>query len=137
MALTRLILIQHAEAVEEEVDVTRPISDKGREDAGKMAKYMAGSNLKFTPGGARVDTLLHSGKLRAEQTAEIFQANILHHNDHCALGGEKLHVQKMIGMSGMGPNDDVAGVLMCFLCAQHTCTECTNDTKDVLRIGHL
>ena len=104
MALTRLILIQHAEAVEEEVDVTRPISDKGREDARKMAKYMAGSSLKFTPGGARVDTLLHSGKLRAEQTAEIFEANIFHHN-------EKLRVQKM---SGMGPNDDVAGVRMCF-----------------------
>ena len=104
MALTRLILIQHAEAVEEEVDVTRPISDKGREDARKMAKYMAGSNLKFTPDGARVDTLLHSGKLRAEQTAEIFEANIFHHN-------EKLRVQKM---SGMGPNDDVAGVRMCF-----------------------
>jgi broad specificity phosphatase PhoE len=117
MALTRLILIQHAEAVEEEVDVTRPISDKGREDATKMTKYMAGSNLKFTPGGARVDALLHSGKLRAEQTAEIFQANILHHNDHCALGGEKLRVQKM---SGMGPNDDVAGVCMCFLvCTTH------------------
>ena len=109
MALTRLILIQHAEAVGEEVDVKRPISDKGREDAGKMAKYLA---IKFTPGGARVDALLHSGKLRAEQTAEIFQANILHHNDHCALGVQK--------MSGMGPNDDVAGVCMCFLvCTTH------------------
>jgi len=60
----RLYLMQHAEAVAKEVDSQRPLSEEGRRQARLMADFL--SSRDFHP--ARI---VHSGKARAKQTAEI------------------------------------------------------------------
>ncbi|MHC1579519.1 MAG: phosphohistidine phosphatase SixA [Candidatus Alkanophagales archaeon] len=61
--MVRVYLVQHGEAKSEEEDPARPLTDKGREEARRVATYVS----KF----AHVSKILHSGKLRAAQTAEI------------------------------------------------------------------
>ncbi|MCH8022628.1 MAG: phosphohistidine phosphatase SixA [Thaumarchaeota archaeon] len=61
----RLYLVQHAEAKREEEDPSRPLSEKGLEDTRKVAKY-AHEHLHI-----QADEIIHSGKLRAKQTAEV------------------------------------------------------------------
>jgi phosphohistidine phosphatase len=59
-----LYLVQHGDAKKEEEDPARPLSDKGVADIKKVASFI--SRLNIT-----IDEVLHSGKLRARQTAEI------------------------------------------------------------------
>jgi len=59
-----LYLVQHGEAKKEEEDPSSSLSDKGVEDLKKVASYISGLDLT-------VEEVLHSGKLRARQTAEI------------------------------------------------------------------
>jgi phosphohistidine phosphatase len=59
-----LYLVQHGDAKREEEDPARPLSDKGIKDLKKVASFL--SRLNIT-----VEEVLHSGKLRAKQTAEI------------------------------------------------------------------
>jgi phosphohistidine phosphatase len=56
-------LVQHGAAVDEAVDPTRPLSPGGRADVQGLARGCAG---RISAG-----EILHSGKLRAAQTAEI------------------------------------------------------------------
>lgn len=60
----RLYLVQHGEAVPEEVDPARPLSEVGRSAVADVARFLAA-------GGLRVTQVLHSGKLRAELTAAL------------------------------------------------------------------
>jgi phosphohistidine phosphatase len=60
----KLYLVQHGEALSKEQDVERPLSKQGRRDVERMAGFLATA-------GVRVTRVLHSGKLRARQTAEI------------------------------------------------------------------
>lgn len=66
----RLYLVQHAEAQREEEDPSRPLSQRGLEDIRKVAKY-AEEHLHLA-----VDLIVHSGKLRAKQTAEILAEHL-------------------------------------------------------------
>ena len=65
----RLYLVQHGEAVAEEVDPARPLSTRGRTDVARIADFLAA-------GGVRVGRIMHSGKLRAEETAAILAAAV-------------------------------------------------------------
>lgn len=60
-----LYLVRHAEAKPEEEDPERPLSEKGWDDVRRLAGYAA-AHLGIT-----VDRVLHSGKTRARQTAEV------------------------------------------------------------------
>jgi phosphohistidine phosphatase len=60
----KLYLVQHGEAVSETADPAKPLSPAGREDVRKLARGCAKRGLAVTE-------ILHSGKLRAEQTAQI------------------------------------------------------------------
>lgn len=60
-----LYLVQHAEAKRKEEDPTRPLSDRGWENIRKIAKY-AREHLRL-----EVEQIVHSGKLRAKQTAKV------------------------------------------------------------------
>jgi phosphohistidine phosphatase len=51
----RLYLVQHGEAVPEEIDPARPLNDGGRADVRRMAAFLA-------QGGVRPDRIWHSGK---------------------------------------------------------------------------
>lgn len=59
-----LYLVQHAEAKKEEEDPSRGLSEKGFQDIKKVAAFAAGLNIKTSQ-------ILHSGKKRALQTAEV------------------------------------------------------------------
>ncbi len=65
----RLYLVQHGEAVLGETDPSRPLSETGKCDVRRVADFLAAA-------GVRVSTVLHSGKLRAEQTAELCAAKL-------------------------------------------------------------
>ena len=60
----RLYLVQHGDAISKDVDPERPLSDQGRADIGRLADWLWRSGLTVT-------RILHSGKLRAQQTAEL------------------------------------------------------------------
>ncbi len=66
-----LYLVQHAEARPKEEDPKRPLSDKGRSDIQKVAAFIA------KKANVKVKRIIHSGKTRAQQTAEIL-AEYLH-----------------------------------------------------------
>jgi phosphohistidine phosphatase len=58
----KLYLQQHGEVCTKEVDPERPLTDKGQQDIDRLAGFLAAS-------GVRVARVMHSGKLRAAQTA--------------------------------------------------------------------
>ncbi|MES9814122.1 MAG: phosphohistidine phosphatase SixA [Candidatus Thiodiazotropha sp.] len=59
----KLYLVQHGEACKKEVDPDRPLTDRGREDIDRLATFLKQA-------GICPDRAVHSGKLRAMQTAE-------------------------------------------------------------------
>jgi phosphohistidine phosphatase len=83
-----LYLVQHAEARSKEEDPERPLSDKGVADIKKVASYLTERAV------LRVSHILHSGKLRARQTAEIL--------------GEQLHPGGVTITDGLSPLDEPA-----------------------------
>ena len=60
----RLYLVRHGEAKPREADPEQPLSQKGRRDVEKTAAFLR-------PLGLSVETIWHSGKTRARQTAEL------------------------------------------------------------------
>lgn len=103
----KLFLVQHGEALAKEVDPDRPLSDQGRGEVTKIAKLLAGASISLTQ-------ILHSGKTRAMQTAEIL-AEVL---------GASTHPEKTYGIQ---PNDPVDGFA----------TRVLELKTDTMIIGHL
>src|SRR5918996_6119021 len=86
----RLYLVQHGDAVPEQLDPERPLSAAGRRDVESVARLLARN-------GIRAERLAHSGKLRAQQTAELLAAALV--------PGMVLEA-----MAGLNPNDPVEPV---------------------------
>jgi phosphohistidine phosphatase len=63
----RLWIVQHGEALAKDLDPSRPLSEKGRSDVERLASHLTGC-------GVDVERVVHSGKTRAQQTAEILAA---------------------------------------------------------------
>lgn len=61
----KVYLVQHGESKSEIEDPERPLTQKGKEVVGSVASYVA-------PLGAEVAQVVHSGRIRAKQTAELF-----------------------------------------------------------------
>ena len=59
----KLYLVQHGEACAREVDPDRPLTDQGKADIDHLADFLRQA-------GIQVERVIHSGKLRAAQTAE-------------------------------------------------------------------
>ena len=70
-------LVQHGQALSAEQDSQRPLSEQGRAAATKMADHLAalGTRLIDPP----IAEVRHSGKLRAQQTAELFAQALCPH----------------------------------------------------------
>ena len=83
-----LYLMQHGEAVAEAVDPARPLSEAGRLTVRRVAE-------RARAGGVWVHDCVHSGKLRAEQTAQILAGVIG--------SADAVHVR-----AGLAPNDPIA-----------------------------
>ncbi len=62
----RLFLVQHGEAVDKTVDPERPLSPQGKTDVEGVA-------LALVRASVAPQAIVHSGKTRAKQSAEIFQ----------------------------------------------------------------
>ena len=59
----KIYLVQHGEACAKEVDPDRPLTDQGKADIERLAAFLKRA-------GIQVKRVIHSGKLRAAQTAE-------------------------------------------------------------------
>jgi phosphohistidine phosphatase len=59
----KLYLVQHGEACAKAVDPERPLTDQGREDIDGLTAFLEQA-------GIQVERVIHSGKLRAAQTAD-------------------------------------------------------------------
>ncbi len=102
-----LYLVQHGEAKSEEQDPERPLAEPGRKAVEKVARHSARVDV-------RPQAILHSGKLRAQQTAEILATHL-----KPARAPEKI--------SGLSPKDDPASA--------HDLVQ--NATGDTMLVGHL
>lgn len=66
-----LYLVQHGKAMPKEENPDRPLTSEGYKDVRKIASFLA-----MCP-DVKISAIVHSGKTRAEQTAEVF-AGALH-----------------------------------------------------------
>ena len=101
-----LYLVRHGDAVSEMRDPERPLSDSGRAELQTLANCLAPH--------LRAANIMHSGKTRAEQSAQI-----LH---EIALPDASLQMRK-----GLNPNDDVQALAETL---QH-------EPSDLVVVGHL
>ncbi len=65
----KLYLVQHGEAISKDTNSERPLTEKGHNDIRKMSQL-------FTQADISLEQVIHSGKLRAAQTAEYFVKNL-------------------------------------------------------------
>lgn len=66
----RIYLVQHGESVAGEINPDRPLTENGRKDINKLAEFLRKNR-------SPVSKILHSGKTRAQQTAEILGISLL------------------------------------------------------------
>ncbi len=82
-------LVRHGKATSKDTDPQRPLTTSGIDEVTLIAAWAASVGLQ-------VQEIWHSGKLRAEQTADIF--------------AKHLSVTAPEKVSGLAPNDDVAPI---------------------------
>jgi len=103
----KLYLAQHGEALSKEEAPERPLSEQGRRDVQAIAGLAKES-------GVRVARVWHSGKLRAEQTAQILAKTMLPRGRIQPIGG-------------INPNDSVEEFI----------SDADVWQEDTLVVGHL
>ena len=84
----RLYVLQHGNALSKNEDAERPLSGDGRHDIEQVAGYLSKNSVQ-------IQHIFHSGKLRAQQTAEIISEKVT-----TEVTPEKI--------SSINPNDDPA-----------------------------
>jgi phosphohistidine phosphatase len=84
-----VFLVRHGEALPEEKDPSRPLTEKGRAEVEAAAQALKAEV-------AVIDEIWHSSKLRAKQTAEIIAS--------------VLNIKNVIEKEGLKPNDPVAPI---------------------------
>src|SRR5207244_10389301 len=104
-----LYLMQHGEATTETEDPARPLTETGRAVVERAAARANAADV-------RIDRCVHSGKLRAEQTAEVLVG---------ALGSDR----SIEPRDGLAPNDPVAPVADWLRDAA--------DSSSIALVGHL
>lgn len=103
----RLYLVQHGEALTKEADPQRPLSDAGRADISRLADFLKAA-------GVEISRVIHSGKRRARQTADLMAGAM-------ALG------RSAEEFSGLGPNDS----------PERFAEQMADWKLDTLVVGHL
>jgi len=101
-----LYLVQHGKSLSKDIDPEKGLSNEGREEV----KHIAGVAKTY---GVRVARIKHSGKKRAQQTAEIFSSAL-----KPELGVESV--------AGINPTDDVP-----------LFSKNIEFDKDIMLVGHL
>ena len=103
----KVYLVQHGTAEPKSVDPARPLTKQGRADVERVAAYAARLGLE-------VGQIRHSGKTRAEQTAE-------------ALGAALSPSGGVVAASGLAPNDEV----------QPVANALASESQPLMLVGHL
>ncbi len=103
----KLYLVQHGEALPKEINSDQPLSDQGRQNVERLARFLADR-------GVRVSRVWHSGKTRAQQTAKLLAAAVASQTKAEARGD-------------LAPNDPT-GAFAGTLVAWH---------EDAMIVGHL
>ena len=101
-----LYLVQHGKSLPEEIDPDRPLSDEGMTTVYRIARKASEYNIS-------VSQIIHSGKTRAKQIAEIISA----------------YIKPESGIkesSGLNPNDDVIPI-----------ASKISGAENVMYVGHL
>ncbi len=103
----KLYLVQHGEAVSGDINPSRPLTKKGREDVEKIANFIKESGIK-------IDIIWHSTKTRAIETAQIF--------------AQKLSQGVLIEQKeGLSPNDPIKNIFEEIMACK----------ADIMIVGHL
>ena len=102
-----LYLVQHGEAVSEEINPERSLSEKGISDVKKAAAFLKQA-------GININTIFHSSKRRACQTAQILAETL---NPKC----------NVLQREGLTPNDPIDGIFR----------EILKRDEDLMIVGHL
>ncbi len=100
-------LVQHGEAKAEAEDPERPLTERGREEVQRVARHAALLGLPLAE-------IVHSGKLRARQTAETMADNLW-------------PSRGLREMAEMAPNDDPAAAR----------AELEGAQESMMLVGHL
>lgn len=103
----KLYLVQHGKAVDKSVDPERSLSEEGLREVDAITSFLASKQLAIA-------NVWHSGKKRAEQTAERLADDVGASN---ALGQR----------DGLAPNDDVCPWV----------ESLADITDDTMLVGHL
>ena len=103
----KIYLMQHGKPVSKEEDPDKPLSEQGREEVGRVAQFLKRCDIT-------IDEILHSGKTRARQTAEIVMSS---------LNPGETPKEK----GGLSPLDDVKEIAR----------QINGSRKDLLIAGHL
>jgi phosphohistidine phosphatase len=103
----RIYLVQHGESRPEEEDPQRKLTDEGVRSVQKVARFLR-------PLGLNLESVWHSGKHRAQQTAEI-------------LAGAVSASQGPLQRDGLAPKDPVAPLKQAI----------EQSAGDLMIIGHL
>jgi len=83
--MINVYFVQHALAQPKDIDEKRPLTDLGVEETIKVAQ-------KLKEQGIIIHKIVHSGKLRAAQTADLFS--------------KTLEIENVSELDGMNPNDN-------------------------------
>lgn len=103
----KVYLVQHGEAKPESEDPERPLTDKGKAEVESVASYVADLGIELLQ-------ILHSGRLRAKQTAELFTRCLSPHGN-------------VLEQQCLGPSDDPGGAERLIQQAE----------KPLMIVGHL
>lgn len=103
----KLYLCRHGQYVAETLDPNCALSEEGREEINKLGESLAAADVS-------VDSIYHSGKCRAEQTAEILAQHLM--------AEPSFEVR-----TGIDPLDDIEPLYDEIVCWE----------ENVLLVGHL
>lgn len=104
----KLYLVQHGEALAKAQDPARPLTAQGERDARAIAQ-------RLREAGVRVERVWHSGKRRAEQTAQLLARAVLPRGRHPQ------------AIDGINPKSPV----------EEFCIDADVWEEDTLVVGHL
>jgi phosphohistidine phosphatase len=103
-------LVQHAESKSKDEDPARPLTDRGKKSVESVGAHLVRLGISF-------DRVFHSGKLRAQQTAEI-------------LGGS-LKISEVEAQTGLDPMDPVEPIV------RWLSEQAERGLKSIAVVGHL
>jgi phosphohistidine phosphatase len=103
-------LIQHAESRSKEEDPARPLTDRGKNSVEAVGAHLVRLGISF-------DRVFHSGKLRAQQTAEIL--------------GRSLKINEVEAHTGFDPMDPVEPIM------RWLSEQAERGVKSIAIVGHL